>query len=114
MSDKSQRIQKIIKQTQISFLLDAAKKMSGLRQHFEQWRNREIGLELLVESVYRDAHNLKSLALTLSFNEVDEVCQELLSVILQQKEDVWTQEKLNTLQDLTDRLIAEIERLQQD
>jgi chemotaxis protein histidine kinase CheA len=114
MSDKSQRIQEIIKQTQTSFILDAANKMNGLRQRFEQWRNGEIGLELLVESVYRDAHNLKGLALTLSYNEVDEVCQELLSLILQQNENVWTQEKLKILQNLTDRLVVEIEHLQQD
>lgn len=96
---KADRYQQIIQQTRIRFLADASLKMQDLQHRFEDYDHGRLSADqrTLPDCIHRHAHAIKGLALTLSYEDIDHICEEILNYILYQPDHVWTAEDIHTL-----------------
>ncbi|WP_046213770.1 hypothetical protein [Paenibacillus wulumuqiensis] len=83
---KTDRYQQMMEQTRIRFLQDAGLKMEDLRIRFHTYHGdpSPAGIPELQHAIHRHAHAIKGLALILSYEEMDEVCGDILAIVLQE------------------------------
>ncbi|MFD1988440.1 Hpt domain-containing protein [Paenibacillus nicotianae] len=103
---KADRYQQIIQQTRIRFLADASLKMQDLQHRFEDYDHGRLSADqrTLPDCIHRHAHAIKGLALTLSYEDIDHICEKILTYILYQPDHVWTAEDIHKLRKMVTTL----------
>lgn len=103
---KADRYKQIIQQTRVRFLADASLKMQDLRKRFEDYDHGRLAVDhrTLPDAIHRHAHAIKGLALTLSYEDIDHICEEILNFILYQPDHVWTAEDIQLLRKMVKTL----------
>ncbi len=94
---REQRMKEILGRTKIIFIQDTIDKINQMNLIFKQWEQQEISAESLIESIHLHVHAMKGLALTLSYHQIDRLCQEIIALILQRegREDLfWTKPEI--------------------
>lgn len=104
MADKSSRIEEIINRTRIAFIKDTNNKMDQIHSCFQQWKDDHALQETLIDTTHRNVHSIKGLALTLSYPQIHDACEQILAFILQHERSIWTISEINSLRLLIDQL----------
>lgn len=107
---RARRMQEILNRTKPIFLHDSIDKIKQINLVFEQWGQQQLSTESLIETIHQHVHGMKGLALTLSYHQIDRICQEIITIILQLEDIkglIWTQAELADLH----QMIASLELL---
>jgi HPt (histidine-containing phosphotransfer) domain-containing protein len=104
LTEKTQRIEEIIKRTRIAFTEDTINKVIQIQGCFQQWKDNSISQENLIDTTHRNVHSIKGLALTLSYPLIHNACEQILDIILQHESPIWTTTEINCLHILVDQL----------
>jgi HPt (histidine-containing phosphotransfer) domain-containing protein len=79
--DYNEKLKRIIRQAQELFLQDAASKMTDMEAGIRQWMERGLSFEQTADLIHRHVHALKGVALTIQYEDIDQVCEQILEQI---------------------------------
>ncbi|MFC0213951.1 Hpt domain-containing protein [Paenibacillus chartarius] len=111
---KDDRMQRIMERTRELFLKDARQRMAKLNACIGQWRGGIVPDGELIDHLYRTAHNLKGVALTVDLKELHRRSGDLNDFIVRQGLEsgrTMTPDDMKICLQLAAELNAELERI---
>ncbi|NOU91855.1 hypothetical protein GC093_01195 [Paenibacillus sp. LMG 31456] len=112
--DKERRMKTILEKTRRLFLKDAYQRAAELKENINSWEQNELDRDSdtngkLGDSLYRYAHTLKGVALTVGCEGIHQLSEAADSYSIQHL-DAWTEETLRTMIQFQEQLFIELYR----
>ncbi|MCR8636852.1 Hpt domain-containing protein [Paenibacillus radicis (ex Xue et al. 2023)] len=112
--DRERRMKAILEKTKKLFLQDAYQRAAELKENIALWEQNDSHRESeangkLGESMYRYAHTLKGVALTVGCEGIHQLSEAADSYSIQHL-DAWTEETLRTMIQFLEQLFKELYR----
>ncbi|MCZ8517697.1 Hpt domain-containing protein [Paenibacillus filicis] len=107
--DKIRRLQQIVLRSKRIFLQDAVERTVKLQGEISEWSRGLLPADSLGESVYRYAHALKGMALTVGCKDIHRYSEQADSYSIHHKGE-WTEERIAELLKLAELLAEQVRR----